>query len=138
MNISKIMATTAVCMLMAGGALAQAPLWGGTVTDATIGTAGAAYSAVDQETSARSVAYAVTEVQGGGVVPAVSQDGRSLGMVNMANLNEAGQAMLSIALDQGLGANAPIANFVGTPSLDNQGRLVLPMSAADFVAAVNR
>ena len=139
MNVSKIMATTAVCMLMAGGALAQAPLMGGTVEDQTVGgDAGAAYSPVDRETAERSVTYAVMEVQGGGTVPAVSEDGQSIGLVNMANVNEAGQAMLSIALDQGLGANAPIANFVGTPSLDDQGRLVIPMTAADFVAAVNR
>lgn len=139
MTISKTLATTAIAMLIAGGALAQAPLMGGTVEDQTVGgDASEAYRQMDRETAAQSVSYAVMEVQSGGTVPAVSADGQSLGMVNMATLNQAGHAMLSIALDQSLGASAPVANFVGTPSLDDDGRLVIPMSAADFVVAVNR
>ena len=38
MIISKFMATTAISIFLMGGALAQAPMEGGTVTDQTFGS----------------------------------------------------------------------------------------------------
>ena len=139
MIISKFMATTAISIFLMGGALAQAPMEGGTVTDQTFGSdASVAYVQKDREQAAKTIAYATEEVQRGATVTAISADGQLLGVVSTAGTGEQGHAELSIALDQSLATDTSSATFIGTPDVDEDGRIVIPMSAADFVAAVNR
>ena len=69
---------------------------------------------------------------------AISADGQLLGVVSTASTGEQGHAELSIALDQSLATDTSSATFIGTPDVDEDGRIVIPMIAPDFVAAVNR
>jgi hypothetical protein len=164
-TLSKIMATTAVCTLFAGGAIAQAPVEGAEVDEQvvapevgtdTTGTVDVAPEVVTTPTAPTEAEDGVDPGAVTGVVPgendpitvatealrhgepasAVSSDGRVLGTVNQATADERGAAQLSIALDPTLDAGAPNVTFVGMADVDADGRIVLPFAEADFLSRI--
>lgn len=68
-------------------------------------------------------------------VTVVSSDGEVLGTVESASAGTAG-TMLMIAPDAGLGLTQSSVSVEATPTMDADGQIVLPMTAAEFEAAV--
>lgn len=68
-------------------------------------------------------------------VTVVSSDGEVLGTVESASAGTAG-TMMMIAPDAGLGLTQSSVSVEATPTMDADGQIVLPMTAAEFEAAV--
>lgn len=69
-------------------------------------------------------------------VMVVSSDGEMIGTVESASAGTAG-TMLMIAPDAGLGLTETTVSVEAQPTMDADGQIVLPMTAAEFTAAVD-
>ena len=153
-DFRKLLATTAgplaLIGLLAGPALAQSAGSGDqsqeTMPAKEGNTAGTSAAAEDAENPD---APAETGTMGSGMTTAapdmdymsmagvtvVSSDGEVLGTVESAGAGTAG-TMLVIAPDAGLGATQTSVAVEAEPTMDADGQIVLPMTAAEFEAAL--
>lgn len=110
----------------------------GAVTDTATGAVAGATATVDAAASAATSATveAVTAARAAGQsVVVVSSDGQVLGTVEDAAAAD-GAVALRVALDPGLGLEPREVTVNGAASVDADGRVSLPMTQADFAAAV--
>ena len=73
---------------------------------------------------------------GGEAIAVLSADGRMLGQIESATQDARGAAELLISLDRALGVSAQRVTFSGMADVDTEGRVVLPLAEADFMARI--
>ncbi len=143
--IGKLTIASAMLALTAGGASAlDLSVDGGAsasvgveTPSAATGAGAAAGGAVMAGGAAAAAVEAATEAMARGEAAiATSSEGVVLGTVNDASADAMGAAQFSITLDPALELEANRITFRGAADVTGDGQIVLPMTQAEFVSAV--
>ena len=144
-DIGKLTIASAMLALTAGGANALDLSVGGgasasvgveTSSSATEAEAATGGSVMASGPAAAAVEAATDAMGRGEAAIATSSEGVVLGTVNDASADATGAAQFSITLDPALDLEANRITFRGAADVTGDGQIVLPMTQAEFVSAV--